>query len=108
MLICPFCDDHVEFPSSAAGTTQTCPHCHEELEVLGSLVTEREGYDAIYFRCDWCGRVAQMNPEDVARGCECPHCHEENTPEEIAKNRLTTGQAERMGLLPEPGPEPEP
>jgi hypothetical protein len=102
VLICPFCDEQARFDTSAAGTTQTCPNCEEEIDVLGSLVDDHAAYDAVYFKCDWCGGVATTNEQGLADGCECPHCHEANDAEEIEKNRLTTGQVERLGLLPEP------
>lgn len=102
VLVCPFCDEHATFDTSAAGTTQSCPHCGEELEVLGSLVTGGIDYTAVYFRCDWCKRIARTDQDGLANGCECPHCGEANEPDDIADNRLTTGQAERLGLLPEP------
>ena len=37
VLLCPFCDEHAEFDASAAGTAQPCPHCGEELDVLGVM-----------------------------------------------------------------------
>ena len=70
--------------------------------MLGSLVTGGADYTAIYFRCDWCNRIARTDQDGLANGCECPHCGEANEPDDIADNRLTTGQAERLGLLPEP------
>ena len=108
VLLCPFCDEHAEFDASVAGTTQQCPHCGEELDVLGSLVADRPGPVPVHFRCDWCKRVVQVAHDALTDGCVCPLCGETNEPQDVARNRLTTGQAERLGLLPEPGEEPEP
>ncbi len=100
-LICPFCDEQARFDAAAAGTEQACPHCGEEIDVLGSLVDDHAAYDAIYFRCDWCGELAATDEAGLANGCECPHCHEANDADEVARNRLSTGQVERLGLLPD-------
>jgi hypothetical protein len=103
VLLCPFCDEHARFDASASGTTQACPHCGEELDVLGSLVGETEPAATVYFRCDWCKRLARTDEAGLEHGCVCPHCHEQNDPDQVTGGRLTTGQAERLGLFQDPG-----
>lgn len=102
VVLCPFCDEHAEFDASLAGTEQSCPHCGEPVDVLGSMADEATRESAVFFRCEWCHRIARVDDEGQTHGCECPHCGEPNDPDQIAEHRLTGGEAERLGLLPDP------
>ncbi len=99
VLICPFCDERAAFHASAAGTAQPCPHCGEEIDVLGSMVEPEHAGQGFFFRCDWCKQIIRADDSALTAGGQCPLCHEVNEPDEIARNRITTGQAERLGLI---------
>ena len=97
-MICPFCDESAEFEAAAAGATRPCPHCGEELDVLGSPVAERQAPVPLFFRCSECGKLVRVEPPAPTGDHDCPHCGETDDADAIAENRLTSGQIERLGL----------
>jgi RNase P subunit RPR2 len=105
VLICPFCDERAAFHTSVAGTSQPCPHCGEEIDVLGSMVEPEHVAHALFFRCDWCHQIVRADEAALESGCQCPLCHETNEANEVISNRITTGQAERLGLIAPPDSE---